>query len=161
MTTLTRRFAPPSPASRARDDEKAPAPFSRGAGEGAAKRRMRAGAASIALFLAYACATTAPPPQQSEVLHGVASWYGQEFAGRTTANGEIFDPMLLTAAHRTLPFGTRVRVTSLETGRSVTVRINDRGPFVGGRTVDISRAAAQSIGMIDRGVTKVKMDVIE
>jgi rare lipoprotein A len=99
-----------------------------------------------------------PPAVGGKPMYGVASYYWQ---GSRTANGERFNPQDLTAAHRTLPFGTRVRVTSLATGRSVTVRINDRGPFVGGRTVDISRAAAQSIGMIDRGVTKVKMDVLE
>jgi rare lipoprotein A len=103
-------------------------------------------------------AETRSPAVRGKATYGVASYYWQ---GTRTANGERFDPRELTAAHRTLPFGTRLRVTSLETGRSVTVRINDRGPFVGGRTVDISRAAAQSIGMIDRGVAKVKMDVIE
>ena len=103
-------------------------------------------------------AETRSPAVRGKATYGVASYYWQ---GTRTANGERFDPRELTAAHRTLPFGTRVRVTSLETGRSVTVRINDRGPFVGGRTVDISRAAAQSIGMIDRGVAKVKLDVIE
>jgi rare lipoprotein A len=89
---------------------------------------------------------------------GVASYYWQ---GTKTASGERFNPSDMTAAHRTLPFGTRVRVTSLETGRSVTVRINDRGPFIDGRIVDISRGAAQSLGMIDRGVTKVKLDVLQ
>jgi rare lipoprotein A len=89
--------------------------------------------------------------------YGLASYYWQ---GQKTASGEMFNANELTAAHRTLPFGTRVRVTSLATGRSVTVRINDRGPFIRGRTVDISRAAAQSLGMIDRGVTKVKLDVL-
>jgi rare lipoprotein A len=90
--------------------------------------------------------------------YGLASYYSK---GQMTANGERFNAQELTAAHRTLPFGTRVRVTSLETGRSVTVRINDRGPFIRGRTLDISRAAAQSLGMIDRGVTKVKFDVLK
>jgi len=103
-------------------------------------------------------AETKSPAVRGKATYGVASYYWQ---GTRTANGERFNPQDMTAAHRTLPFGTRVRVTSLETGRSVTVRINDRGPFVGGRTVDISRGAAQSIGMIDRGVTKVKLDVIE
>ena len=106
-------------------------------------------------------AARALPPEARAVWTGTASWYGEAHHRKKTASGEPFDMHALTAAHRTLPFGTRVRVTSLETGRSVTVRINDRGPFVGGRTVDISRAAAQSIGMIDRGVAKVKLDVIE
>jgi rare lipoprotein A len=94
---------------------------------------------------------------KGKASYGLASYY---WKGRKTASGERFDADALTAAHRTLPFGTRVRVTSLATGRSVTVRINDRGPFIRGRTVDISRAAAQSLGMIDRGVTKVKLDVL-
>jgi rare lipoprotein A len=98
------------------------------------------------------------PAVKGKPSYGLASYYWQ---GSKTASGEKFNADELTAAHRTLPFGTRVRVTSLATGRSVTVRINDRGPFIAGRTVDISRAAAQSLGMIDRGVTKVKLDVLQ
>jgi rare lipoprotein A (peptidoglycan hydrolase) len=89
---------------------------------------------------------------------GLVSYYSH---GGKTASGEPFDAHELTAAHRTLPFGTRVRVTSVDTGRSVTVRINDRGPFVRGRTIDVSRAAAQSLGIVDRGVGKVKLDVLQ
>ena len=110
------------------------------------------------LFFAYACATTQPPqvvPQPETTLHGVASWYGQEFAGRTTANGEIFDPMLFTAAHRTLPFGTWVRVNNLANGKTVDVRIIDRGPFIEGRLIDLSKAAAQAVGI--SGVGRVKL----
>jgi rare lipoprotein A len=103
-----------------------------------------------------------PEPKSSAIkgsaTYGLASYYSK---GQMTANGERFNAQELTAAHRTLPFGTRVRVTSLETGRSVTVRINDRGPFIRGRTLDISRAAAQSLGMIDRGVAKVQLDVLK
>jgi rare lipoprotein A len=77
----------------------------------------------------------------------IASYYGQEFAGRRTASGEKFNPNAMTAAHRTLRFGTRVRVTNSSNGRSVIVRINDRGPFVKGRAIDLSRAAARAIGM--------------
>lgn len=88
---------------------------------------------------------------------GEASWYGPGFAGRPTANGEIFDPRQLTAAHPTLPFGTRVEVRNLDTGRSVVVRINDRGPFVGGRVIDLSRAAAEAIGLIASGVAPVRI----
>jgi rare lipoprotein A len=90
--------------------------------------------------------------------HGLASFYWQ---GTKTASGERFNARELTAAHRTLPFGTRVRVTNLSTGKSVTVRINDRGPFVGGRVVDVSSAAAESLGMVQQGVAKVKLDVIQ
>jgi rare lipoprotein A len=93
-------------------------------------------------------------------MHGIASWYGEEFAGRTTANGEIFDPLLLTAAHRTLPFGTIVDVKNPATGQSVRVRINDRGPFVGNRMIDLSFAAAQQIGLIDPGSGQVDVTVV-
>lgn len=92
---------------------------------------------------------------------GLASWYGGKFQGRRTASGEIFDTRQLTAAHRTLPFGTRVRVTHLETERSVVVRINDRGPFVEGRIVDLSQAAAAAIGMGGAGVARVRLEVVE
>ncbi|MDR7039318.1 rare lipoprotein A (peptidoglycan hydrolase) [Methylobacterium sp. BE186] len=78
---------------------------------------------------------------------GVASWYGPGFQGRRTANGERFNTHALTAAHRTLPFGTKVRVTNRLNGRSVVVRINDRGPFVGGRVIDLSNASARAIGV--------------
>ena len=80
-------------------------------------------------------------------MAGVASWYGPGFQGRKTASGERFNTGALTAAHRTLPFGTMVRVSNTKTGRSVMVRINDRGPYVGGRVIDLSLAAARSIGM--------------
>jgi rare lipoprotein A len=88
---------------------------------------------------------------------GIASFYTE---GTQTANGERFDTNALTAAHRTLPFGTKLRVTSLTSGRSVTVRINDRGPFVKGRVVDLSHAAAKALGMVDAGVAKVRLDVV-
>jgi rare lipoprotein A len=93
-------------------------------------------------------------------LASKASWYGPGFAGSPTASGEPFNPSALTAAHRTLPFGTRVRVTNLNNGRSVVVRINDRGPFVGGRSIDLSRGAASAIGMISTGVAPVKTEVL-
>ena len=88
---------------------------------------------------------------------GYASWYGSE-SGNRTANGERFDPGQLTAAHRTLPFGTRVRVTHRATGRSVIVRINDRGPFIRGRVIDLSKASAQAIGVA--GVADVALSVL-
>jgi rare lipoprotein A len=89
--------------------------------------------------------------------HGVASFYTE---GTQTASGERFDTHDLTAAHPTLPFGTRLRVTNVATGRSVTVRVNDRGPFVPGRVVDVSYAAAETLGMVEGGVAKVKLDVV-
>lgn len=91
---------------------------------------------------------------------GVASYYGKRFHGRLTANGERFNMNAMTAAHKTLPFGTRVRVTNPRNGKSVTVRINDRGPFIRGRHIDLSRAAAQRIGMISSGHARVKMDIV-
>ena len=89
---------------------------------------------------------------------GVASFYSE---GTQTASGENFNTNELTAAHPTLPFGTTVRVTDVTTGRSVKVRVNDRGPYVPGRIVDVSSAAAKELGIVDRGVTKVKLDVVQ
>jgi rare lipoprotein A len=89
--------------------------------------------------------------------HGVASFYTE---GTETASGEKFDTHELTAAHPTLPFGTRLRVTSVASGKSVTVRVNDRGPFVRGRAVDVSYAAAEKLGMVGEGIAKVKLDVV-
>ena len=122
---------------------------------------MRRALVAVA-FAAYACrsAAPAPQPQHAEPLHGVASWYGQEYAGRTTANGEIFDPMLLTAAHRTLPFGTIVEVKNSANGKSVRVRVNDRGPYVGNRLIDLSYAAAQQIGLVEPGSGDVDLNIV-
>jgi rare lipoprotein A len=92
---------------------------------------------------------------------GVASWYGPGFHGRRTANGEIYDQYELTAAHPSLPLGSRIMVTSLTNGRAVEVRINDRGPFVGGRVVDLSYAAARVIGMVGPGTMPVRLEVLD
>ncbi|MCF7913981.1 MAG: septal ring lytic transglycosylase RlpA family protein [Spirochaetaceae bacterium] len=91
---------------------------------------------------------------------GYASWYGGKFQGRQTASGEVFDTNKLTAAHKTLPFGTVVEVTNLDNGKSIEVRINDRGPFVEGRVIDLSRAAAVKIGMMSTGIAPVKVEVV-
>lgn len=92
----------------------------------------------------------------------IASYYGSDYHGRVTASGERFDMNAMTAAHRSLPFGTRVRVTNLENGKSVVVRINDRGPFVRGRVIDLSRAAAKKIGLTeDAGLVPVKVEVLK
>ena len=109
-----------------------------------------------------------PKPQpgqsaKSKVLareKGIASWYGGKFHGRKTASGERYDMNKMTAAHKTLPFGTRVRVTNLDTGRKVVVRINDRGPFVRGRVIDLSRAAARKVDMIQAGTARVLVEVL-
>lgn len=92
---------------------------------------------------------------------GLASWYGNEFHGKSTANGETFDANELTAAHRTLPMPSLVRVTNLENGRSIVVRINDRGPFAAGRIIDISRRGAQLLGFESNGVAKVRVSILE
>jgi rare lipoprotein A len=94
-------------------------------------------------------------------IQGMASWYGPGFDGAYTASGERFNQYDLTAAHRYLPFGTRVRVTNLDNGRSVVVRITDRGPFVGDRVLDLSRGAAQIIGTVGSGVSPVRLDVLQ
>jgi rare lipoprotein A len=94
------------------------------------------------------------------VSNGEASWYGPGFHGRLTANGEVFNQNALTAAHRSLPFGTRVRVINENNGRSVVVRINDRGPFIGGRVIDLSAAAADVLGIKSSGVAPVKLEII-
>jgi rare lipoprotein A len=91
---------------------------------------------------------------------GMASYYGAELAGRRTASGERFDPRGLTAAHRTLPFGSKVRVTNPANGRSVVVRINDRGPFARGRVIDVSRSAAERIGLVARGHGQVQLALL-
>lgn len=91
---------------------------------------------------------------------GKASYYHDKFQGRKTASGARFNQSKLTAAHKTLPMGTQVRVTDSRTGKSVVVRINDRGPFVKGRVIDLSRAAAKQIGLVKKGVSKVKVEVL-
>src|SRR6266481_2056189 len=117
----------------------------------------------VALWLvgAAGCAAVrapAPPPITNGVQVGIASWYGPGFHGNRTANGEIYDQYELTAAHPSLPLGTRAMVTNLTNGRAVEVRINDRGPFVDGRAIDLSYAAARTIGMIGPGTGRVRID---
>jgi rare lipoprotein A len=105
-----------------------------------------------------------PKPKRVPVLYsteGIASYYADAFDGSTTSNGEIFDMNALTAAHQTFPFNTIARVTDLTTGRSVKVRINDRGPYWENRIIDLSRGAAAKIGILDRGIAHVKIDVIK
>jgi rare lipoprotein A len=119
-----------------------------------------------------------PPPEKKEVLkeeireeriekresrgvqYGVASWYGSDFHGRPTSSGEIYDMYQLTCAHNTLPLGTTVMVTNLENGRSLELKVNDRGPFVKERIIDLSYAAAQMLGMWEKGTAFVKVEVI-
>ena len=91
---------------------------------------------------------------------GIASWYGPGFHGNYTANGEIYDQEGVSAAHKTLPFGTIVRVVEIETGNSVVVRINDRGPFVDGRIIDLSKGAARELGTVEKGITQVGLRIL-
>lgn len=104
----------------------------------------------------------APPPVAAPAAtfsqSGVASWYGKSHNGRRTASGETYDMNDMTAAHRTLPFGSIVRVTRDDDGRSVTVRINDRGPYARGRIIDLSAKAAEDLGMTERGIARVKVE---
>jgi len=125
---------------------------------------------SLARVLLLACglavsACTVLPKGQADLdvslkERGMASWYGEDFHGWVTANGEIYDMEALTAAHRTLPLGTEVRVTNAENGRQVLVRINDRGPYLYGRVIDLSLAAARELGMVESGIAAVQIEVV-
>ncbi len=124
-------------------------------------------ALSLAIFVLSGCArkhrvtaASAPAPQIRSEETGLASWYGHPYHGRAASNGEIYDMEKLTAAHRTLPFGTWVHVTNLANSKSVDVRIIDRGPFVNGRVIDLSHAAAQAIDLIGPGVAEVRLDIL-
>lgn len=102
-----------------------------------------------------------PSQKPDFYLTGKASWYGGYFHGRKTANGEVYNMYSLTAAHKSLPFGSVVKVTNLENQRTVFVRINDRGPYIQGRHIDLSLAAAQKLGMVGSGVVPVKLEVFK
>lgn len=112
--------------------------------------------ASVAIYSPVSAGTTEPADRaERQVQHGQASWYGPGFHGRRTASGERFDTNAMTAAHRSLPFGTRVRVVNKHNGQSVVVRINDRGPYARGRVIDLSHASAQALGI--SGVAAVEV----
>lgn len=111
--------------------------------------------ACLTQFIQPATAGTKVPVQI-----GIASWYGKQHQGLKTANGEIFDPFAITAAHRSLPFNTLVRVTELKSGNSLLVRINDRGPGVRGRIIDLSDTAAALLGIRGSGLAKVRVEVV-
>ncbi len=140
------------------------------------KRPRRAGesgalglaAAALFTIVAAGCASTArpkaaapvpPPPRGVAVEEGLASWYGEPYHGRPTASGPRYDMWQMTAAHRTLPFGTKVHVVNLDNGRTADVTINDRGPFVEGRILDLSRAAAEALDAVGPGVIPVRLEV--
>lgn len=125
----------------------------------------------MVLILVAGCGTTSPrftsgarPASRDTAVHqlsGIASYYADEFDGRQTASGEVYDMHQLTAAHRTLPFNSLVRVTNRKSGESVVVRINDRGPFKNDRVIDLSLAAAKRVGIIAPGTAPVQLDVLE
>jgi rare lipoprotein A len=104
---------------------------------------------------------SAGEPSSASQLQGVASYYADEFNGRKTANGEVYDMNEMTAAHRTLPFGTKVKVTNVDSGKSVVVRINDRGPFKDDRVIDLSLGAAKQLGLIAMGTGRVILQILE
>lgn len=119
----------------------------------------------VLLSFIHGCARTTgyrPPPEQTgQVENGVASYYARNFQHRKTASGERLDNQAMTAAHKTLPFGTEVLVKNVKNGKSVRVRINDRGPFVKGRVIDMTRAAFSQIASLDKGIAKVEIRVVE
>ena len=130
--------------------------------------RNRAGAA-LAVALSFACASSRPrdvgpgpdeqAPREPEV--GLASYYSRSLQGHRTASGERYDGRAMTCAHRSHPFGTVLRVTSIESGKSVLVRVTDRGPFTPGRVIDLSLAAARKLEMTERGVARVRVERVE
>jgi rare lipoprotein A len=115
----------------------------------------------LALLGVLSSCARIPYHPKGGVETGVGSWYGPDFHGKLTSNKEIYDMYDMTAAHRTLPFGTYVMVTNLDNGRTATVRINDRGPFVGDRIIDLSYAAARVLGMIGPGTIPVRLEVLK
>ena len=120
-------------------------------------------AASLFLlsFVYASCASSSSTTGYEDQLDGLASYYAEDFHGRKTSNGEVYDMHAMTAAHRSLPFNTTVRVTNLDNSRSVDVRINDRGPFVDNRVIDLSFGAAMEIGLVAKGIAPVRIEILE
>ncbi len=124
--------------------------------------RNKAAIVIVLSLMLFGCIKRIPESPEFEkkyVEKGIASWYGDEFEGRPTASGEIFDPDGMTAAHKTLPFGTIVKVTNLDNGKEAELKINDRGPFVKGRIIDCSKRGAKELGFFGKGTAKVKIEV--
>lgn len=130
------------------------------AGSGRPPLRVAAAALAAALVLTVSACSRLPRTVRGGVETGIASWYGQEFHGRPTSSREVYDMNDMTAAHRTLPFGTYVMVTNLGNDRSVVVRINDRGPFARGRIIDLSYAAARVLGVVGPGTARVRLETL-
>ncbi|NKB87871.1 MAG: septal ring lytic transglycosylase RlpA family protein [Acidobacteria bacterium] len=119
---------------------------------------LRGAAILLLLALVAGCASSPAIRPGRSATSMVASWYGPKYHGRQTASGEVFDMNGLTAAHKTLPFGTKLRVTYPSTSRTVVVVVNDRGPFIRGRELDLSYGAAKELGMVEQGVARVKIE---
>ena len=117
----------------------------------------------ITVFIISSCTFPArrPPYAAGYIERGIASWYGEDFHGRPTSSGEIYDMFRLTAAHKLMPLGTKARITNLENGQSVVVKINDRGPFIDGRIIDLSYGAAERLGMVETGLSRVEVEVLK
>jgi len=124
------------------------------------RAREHAVALALAVMLLGGCSRALVAPTPGHPQSGMASWYGPGFHGQPTSSGAIYDQHAMTAAHPTLPLGTRTRVTNLDTGKTVEVLINDRGPFAKGRVIDLSYAAAHEIGMVGPGTARVRIDVV-
>ncbi len=125
------------------------------------RRRPQAVTVVLLALLATGCATNRyQPPRPRDTVRGMASWYGKDFHGKPTANGEIYDMHGISAAHRELPLGTVVDVTHLDNGRKVRVRVNDRGPFIRGRILDLSYGAAKKLDMVGEGVARVEIRIV-
>jgi len=132
-------------------------------------RWLPVGAVAIAMACAHPAVRSEAPPEseapppghERHFQSGVASYYGNEFEGRRTASGVPYRGRFMTCAHRTLPFGTVIRVTDVETSKSVVVKVNDRGPYAKGRLVDLSLAAARKLGIVERGVARVTVEIVQ
>ena len=124
---------------------------------------MKRSLSTLLIAVLAACSSNPEPPTSVSsgwTEKGEASWYGPGFDGKQTASGEVYDMEAMTAAHRQLPFGTRVNVRNLDNGRETVVRVNDRGPFAHGRIIDLSKAGARAIGMLGTGVAEVQLEVV-
>ncbi|MEM9556378.1 MAG: septal ring lytic transglycosylase RlpA family protein [Acidobacteriota bacterium] len=128
--------------------------------ESSARGLVAIGLLLVALLFGGCSTNRFEHPREGTTQRGIASWYGEPFHGRATASGEIYDMHGMTAAHKDLPLGTVVDVTNLENGRQVRVRVNDRGPFVRGRILDLSYAAAREVRMIGPGTAKIELEVV-
>lgn len=124
------------------------------------KKHPHTSSSSKKSYTAFGKTYTVKKPNKHYAEKGMASWYGKKFHKRRTSSGERYNMYQLTAAHKTVPFSTRLQVTNLKNGKKVIVRVNDRGPFVSNRVIDLSYAAAKKIGMVNQGLTKVKIEAV-